>query len=978
MPEAVDKLLDPARLAALYETKLLGSPTEESFDRVTRLAAKLLNVPVALVSLVDADHQFFKSCLGMGEPWSIDRRTPLTHSFCQHVVTSEAMLAVKDARIDPLVKDNLAIRDLGVIAYLGVPLTTAAGHTLGSLCAIDSQPREWTDEQKSMLADLAAFVATEIDLQKNTLVASATLDALQAIRVETALETRVKCLADSMPQIVWSANADGNIQYYNQRWFDYTGLTFDQTKDWGWKAVIHPDDLERCIQLWTTAMRTGQPHVGEYRLKRGGDGVFRWHLSRSLPCRDEAGKIIEWVGTSTDIHDSKVAEESIKKSRDELEQRVEQRTEELRRGHSFIEAVLRNVSDGVIACDHAGQVTYVNPALKKMFDLDEMPEGNLSSEWASKHLPLYHAGTHELLHWRQRPMARAMRGEVVEDFEILIKNKSCGEVNVVVSARAMRDAEGEIVGAVAALHDITPLRRTQEELQTARQNADAANQAKSDFLANMSHEIRTPIAAIVGFSELQLRQDQSSADRDEYIHIVRRNAKHLLDLINDVLDLSKIEAGQMGIELVDCDLPRLLAEILSTMRPRAAEKALKFGITFTGPIPRIVQSDSLRLRQILINLLGNAIKFTEKGSVEIDVRFVVAGELGMLHIDVKDSGIGLTPPQMNKLFQSFMQADESTTRRFGGTGLGLTISRRLAHLLGGDISVKSAAGIGSIFSLSISCGEIADLELLEGLHETGLSPRVDLPAENIISFTGKILLAEDGRDNQRFFTTVLRAAGADVTVVENGLLALEKVAAQPFDLILMDMQMPIMDGYAAAAELMRRGCATPIIALTAHAMAEDREKCIASGCSDYISKPVDIGAFMQRIAQHLNRDLKQIEVTKTTRIETIRSTRRNYPQLLDVIDEYIQRLPGEVAKLEQLMSDYDLQLLRRVVHQLKGSGGTYGFDLITDVAAKVETTMDATEDLASIAEKVNELIAVIRRVEHFDEKRVDILTQEKA
>ena len=281
--DVADKVLDAARLDSLGETNLLATGPEESFDRITRLTAALLDVPVALVSLVAADHQFFKSCVGLPEPWATDRRTPLSHSFCQYVVASEAMLVIEDARIDPVLKSNLAIRDLGVVAYLGAPLRNRDGHTIGSLCAIDSKPRQWTDEQKRHATDLAAFVATEITNRRAAEATAAIEKFYAAAQIETKLETRIRFLADSMAQIVWTAKPDGEIDYYNQRWFDYTGMTFEQTRDWGWKPVVHPEDLEVCVERWTASVAAGEPHVGEYRLKRGSDGEYRWHLCRLRP-----------------------------------------------------------------------------------------------------------------------------------------------------------------------------------------------------------------------------------------------------------------------------------------------------------------------------------------------------------------------------------------------------------------------------------------------------------------------------------------------------------------------------------------------------------------------------------------------------------------------------------------------------------------------------------------------------------------------
>ena len=370
----------------------------------------------------------------------------------------------------------------------------------------------------------------------------------------------------------------------------------------------------------------------------------------------------------------------------------------------------------------------------------------------------------------------------------------------------------------------------------------------------MSHEIRTPMSAIVGFSERLLRNNQDEAGRNEYIQIIRRNASHLLEIVNEILDLSKIEAEQMTVEEIDCDLPDLLSEIISLLRPRATEKGLGFEIAFDGPIPHFIRTDPLRLRQILVNLLGNAVKFTAAGKIGVRVTDDGAGsDTIRLRVDVTDSGIGISPELLGRVFQPFSQADQSTTRKFGGTGLGLTISRRLAQLIHGDVSVTSELGHGSTFTLIVDGGPSAGAEMLQGLSEATLPRKTAEAAHPVIEIKGRILLVEDGRDNQRLLCMQLRDAGAMVFTAENGQIAVDMAEKQAFDIILMDMQMPVMDGYAATAELRRRGVMTPIIALTAYAMAQDRVKCMDSGCSDYLSKPVDEGALLTSVSRQLER-----------------------------------------------------------------------------------------------------------------------------
>ncbi|HAC26996.1 MAG TPA: histidine kinase, partial [Marinobacter hydrocarbonoclasticus] len=407
--------------------------------------------------------------------------------------------------------------------------------------------------------------------------------------------------------------------------------------------------------------------------------------------------------------------------------------------------------------------------------------------------------------------------------------------------------EGTCIDATES-HQRLQIEREREQERLEKELARNSAQAKSQFLANMSHEIRTPLAAIIGYGETLLDPDLNETEKRSSAETVVRSGRHLLELVNDILDHSKIDANKLDVDVVPVNLPELLDEIRAFFAPRAREKGLDFSIICDYPLPEKIRTDPTRYRQIIINLCGNALKFTENGSISLIIRCDRGAE--KLYARVVDTGIGMKPEQLDRLFDPFAQGSTAISRQYGGTGLGLSISRRLAELLGGDIRVSSTYGEGSEFEVCISTGELAQVHFLRDASEFSQRRRA-IAMVMAPRLSGRILCAEDNDVNRRLVSLLVGRTGAELVHVSNGAEALERATREHFDLILMDIQMPVMNGRDATLALREAGVNTPVVALTANVMAEDIAEYRLAGCNDHLAKPIDKQRFYDVLARYL-------------------------------------------------------------------------------------------------------------------------------
>lgn len=516
--------------------------------------------------------------------------------------------------------------------------------------------------------------------------------------------------------------------------------------------------------------------------------------------------------------------------------------------------------------------------------------------------------------------------------------------------------------------DITTLMSAQCDLQLRQKKiAEDANHEKSNFLANMSHEIRTPLNGILGFTDVLRRGVESKEKQQEYLDVIYKNGEHLLGLINDILDLSKIEAGCMEFEKLDCSPHKIISDVLSTMRVQAKPKGLYLECQWESGVPEMINTDPTRLRQILMNLVGNAVKFTTEGGVKLIAKLDISHNPPQFIVEVHDTGIGIKPENMSNIFSAFTQADSSITRSFGGTGLGLTICRQIAERLGGDLAVESEIGQGSVFRLRVDAGTMDDVKIFdipptEALTAESYTER-NYEASNQLQSL-RVLLVDDGKTNRDLVSLVLTNANAVVTCAENGEEALSEYEDGSFDLILMDMQMPEMDGYTATQILRSRGCSLPIIALTANAMRGDRSKCLEAGCSDFLTKPINIDSLLQTVGVYSplsdaitgsQPEEKPYCLTTSDTVPIVSDLPTEIPQLFQIVEEFIQRFKLKIEEMQMALDKENWKLLEELAHWLKGTGGTAGFGCLTELAYQLESAAQQKEK-----ESANLLISELR------------------
>ena len=703
------------------------------------------------------------------------------------------------------------------------------------------------------------------------------------------------------------AGLDGYFKRVNPSFTRVLGWPPEELTTRPFLDFVHPEDLDATLRE-VQKLAAGQPTISFENRYRCADGSYRYLLWTSQP--DRAAGLMYAV------------------ARDVTERR--RMEDELRRSVDEVSDLYNRAPCGYHSLDADGRILRMNDTELRW--LGYAREEVVGTRYADLMTP----ASREVM--RQNFPAFKDRGWV-DGLEFELVRKDGSTFPVLLSATAVTDAGGRFVKSRSSIFDLTERKRLEETLRHAKEEAESASKAKSTFLANMSHEIRTPMNGILGLTELVLEGELDPQQR-QHLGMVRASAEALLGIINDILDFSKIEAGKLTIEQIAFSPAALVQGAVALFQARALEKNLHLTLSLPEHPPAALLGDPTRIRQILLNLIDNAIKFTQQGKIVLRVSFEAEGDAIACRFMVEDSGIGLSADAQSRLFQAFSQADSSTTRRYGGTGLGLAVSSQLASLMGGQLTVESTPDQGSRFTLLLR------------LSPTELA-LVELPAPPALQLKGRILVVEDHPVNQKVLAHQLREMGLQHALAANGTEALERLANEAFDLVLMDWQMPEMDGLEATRRIRQLPTDVhhiPVIALTANANSVFRETCLAAGANDYLSKPYSDAALAAVLAQWL----PQHRPAARAPLLDVAALHARYPGNPDLVNDlvklFISTTEASLAALQRGIEQADAESCGKEAHALKGAAASVMASAIQESTARIEACVKNGDFAAAAVE----------------------------
>lgn len=888
---------DLARIQALEDYDVLDTRHESHFDDIAQIASHLCGTSMALISLVDRERQFFKSSVGMPDNMV---ELPRNTSFCGHALALPDVMEIPDALEDTRFSDNpLVTGEPHIRFYAGVPLRNQDGFALGTLCVLDPKPGTLDDAQRASLISLARLVMRQLEQRRSE-----------------RFSRHIGRMIEQSDYFVAMVSFDsGGLMYTNNRLRAFSGVS-EAPEDL--KAVT-PSRIFPALSPQALQQQLKTPESESHTRVLNGVPMF------SLDGEEKTVRL--QLITSTVLNRSVlllVAEdmEPLLASRREAERAAS----EVRN----LAHVARLTQNPVIITDAPGNIQWVNPSFEQL-------TGYTLAEVEGKNPGRLLQGP------ETSPVARARIRQHLEAGlpvrqEILNYTRSGRSYWLDLDIQPVRNITGELVSYVAIETDITQSKEQEKQLLSAKEAAEASNRAKSQFLANISHELRTPLNGIVGISEL-LRKNPRRDDLAAQLTTLNTSSQGLLAIINDLLDLSKIEADSLSLESLPFNLHKLLQDLRNLFQPLMDEKQLRLHLVGLQQCPRYIHGDSLRLRQVLTNLLGNALKFTDRGFVELAVELESqTGDINTLNFKVRDSGIGIPPAAREKVFQPFAQADDSLSRRFGGTGLGLTICRRLVTLMGGDLALSSVERKGSTFSFTVPLLSASE----EQLAASGQA-ELERDAQDLVAGC-RVLVVDDNPINRQVAAAMLEELGALTAACKDGKCAIAAFEADTFDLAFIDIQMPDMDGFTLAQKLRpidaARGRRTPFIALTAYSTAEYLAHKGHAELDGHVCKPLTFHNLSGALIDHVvnsdrNNTPKAQEPQKDPQPESkddeplidqalvMRNLNGDQALINTLVQLFNDQYEQYIDSLVTALAEEDLATVASAAHSLKGAVGYF-------------------------------------------------------
>ncbi|MBN1881701.1 MAG: PAS domain S-box protein [Deltaproteobacteria bacterium] len=783
----------------------------------------------------------------------------------------------------------------------------------------------------------------------------------------TRAEKKYRALAETAKDVILTHDKDYRITYINPAGIEITGYSEEELINTSILDFLPLDQAKQIIEsrpFWISDYEETTTLQVEY-INRNGR---RFHMDVSDTVILENNRPAGFLVIARDITERKEIEKQLEQYRNHLEDLVMERTEELSKTNIELQREItertqtenalriseekyRNLfetsRDAIYIMTKDGRYEDINTAAEEItgYSRRELLDMNAADVYADPTLS-------------DRFKQIMDETGFIKDFDVIYRKKDGTLVHCLETSTARYAPDGAMIGYQGIIKDISVMKLMEQELRTSKIRAEEANRAKSEFLANVSHEIRTPMNGILGFTELLLEEDLTESQK-ESLTIIQESGETLLLLINDILDLSKIESGKMELFPEEFDPFEFLEQVLFIMRPRAMKKGVGLFLTPENLTVQTIITDTDKLRHILMNLLGNGVKFTSKGFVEATIAVETENGGARLIISIIDTGIGIPREDQDRIFEPFTQIDGSITRTYGGTGLGLTITQTLLDLLGGSLDLSSRAGEGSTFTISLPV-TLPDppafrpplfgrREIYGATEQT--APEYIIPA--VGDARGSILLVEDNDINQQLISRLLSDENFNVTIAQNGAVALEILSVKTFDLILMDLQMPVMDGYEAIRHIRENPILSdiPIVALTAHAMKKDKKRALDAGCVGFITKPIRKDALIAEIAAHTGISQAPSYGQKTTYRESMK----------DIYQDFVKSLPEEMERLTQAVAHSDFRAAVRIGHDLKGLSGIFGQDALSKTGKNIESAardedQDSLKNLLGQLEKVIEAI----------------------